>query len=59
MGKSINFDLRFIISLWMLNEAGNQLFEAAQMKFLRPLLRFTKLDHERNSNIRKDRMLKI
>jgi hypothetical protein len=29
-----------------------QILEAAQMRFLRPLLGFTRLDHQRNSDIR-------
>jgi hypothetical protein len=35
---------------WVIRDA--QKLEAAQMRFLRPLLGFTRLDHQRNSDIR-------
>jgi hypothetical protein len=39
--------------VWVINKRDAQKLEAAQMSFLRPLLGFTKLDHQRNSNIHK------
>jgi hypothetical protein len=38
--------------MWVLNTRDNQRLEAAQIKLLRPLLGFTKLDHQRNTDIR-------
>ena len=37
---------------WVLKKRGEQRLEAAQMKFLRHLLRITKLDKEKNQCIR-------
>jgi hypothetical protein len=37
---------------WVINKRDAQKLEAAQMRFLRPLLGFTRLDHQRNSDIR-------
>jgi hypothetical protein len=37
---------------WVINKRDAQKLEAAQMKFLRPLLGFTRLDHQRNLDIR-------
>jgi hypothetical protein len=39
--------------VWVLREREEQRLEAAQMKFLRHLLRITKLDKEKNKSIRK------
>jgi hypothetical protein len=44
--------------MWVLNKRGNQCLEAAQMKFLRPLLGFIILDHQRTSDISKNYKLK-
>jgi hypothetical protein len=38
--------------IWILNPKETHKLEVAQMHFLRPLLGFTRLDHQRNSNIR-------
>jgi hypothetical protein len=38
--------------MFVLNGRHQRRLEAAQMKFLRPLLGFTKLDHQRNAEIR-------
>jgi hypothetical protein len=37
---------------WVINKRDAQKLEAAQMRFLRPLLGCTRLDHQRNSDIR-------
>jgi len=37
---------------WVLKKGEEQRLEAAQMKFLRHLLRITKLDKEKNQSIR-------
>jgi hypothetical protein len=37
---------------WVLNKRDKQRLEAAQMRFLRPLLGYTKLDRQRNVDIR-------
>jgi hypothetical protein len=37
---------------WVINKRDAQKLEAVQMRFLRPLLSFTRLDHQRNSDIR-------
>jgi hypothetical protein len=37
---------------WVINKRDAQKLQAAQMRFLRPLLGFTRLDHQRNSDIR-------
>jgi hypothetical protein len=37
---------------WLLNEREKQRLEAAQMRFLRPSLGYTKLDRQRNVEIR-------
>jgi hypothetical protein len=37
---------------WVLNKRDKQRLEAAQMRFLRPLLGYTKLDWQRNVDIR-------
>jgi hypothetical protein len=39
---------------WMLNKRDKQRLEAAQMRFLRPLLGYTKLDRQRNVEKGKD-----
>jgi hypothetical protein len=41
------------IDFWVLKKRDEQRLEAAQMKFLRPLLGITKLDKEKNQSIRK------
>jgi hypothetical protein len=33
---------------WVVNKRDAQKLEAAQMRFLRPLLGFTRLDHQKN-----------
>jgi hypothetical protein len=38
---------------WVINKRDAQKLEAVQIRFLRPLLGFTRLDHKRNSDIRK------
>jgi predicted GTPase len=43
--------LKFGSEVWVLKKRDEHL-EAAQMKFLRPLLGFTKLDKEKNQSIR-------
>ena len=45
--------LKFGSEAWVLKEREEQGLEAAQMKFLRPLLGITKLDKEKNQRIRK------
>jgi len=40
--------LKFGSEAWVLKEREEQRLEAAQMKFLRHLLRITKLDKEKN-----------
>jgi hypothetical protein len=37
---------------WMLKQRDEQRLEASQLKFLRPLLRITKLDKKRNQSVR-------
>jgi hypothetical protein len=37
---------------WTLNQRDRTRLEAAQMKFLRPMLGLTRLDHQRNEEIR-------
>jgi hypothetical protein len=37
---------------WIINKRDAQKLEAAQMRFLRPLLGLTRLDRQRNSDIR-------
>jgi hypothetical protein len=44
--------LRFSSEAWVLKERDEQRLEAAQMKFLRPLIGITKLDRERNQSVR-------
>ena len=44
--------LKFGSEAWVLKEREEQSLEAAQMKFLRHLLRITKLDKEKNRCIR-------
>jgi hypothetical protein len=44
--------LKFGSEAWVLKKRDKQRLEAAQMKFLRHLLRITKLDRERNQTIR-------
>jgi hypothetical protein len=43
----------------VLNTRSNQSVEAAQMKVLRPLLGFTKLDHQMNTGIKEKLHVKI
>ena len=38
--------------VWILNGGAMKKLGVAQMRFLRPLLGFTRLDHQRNSDIR-------
>jgi hypothetical protein len=38
--------------MWILNRRDTGKLEAAQMRFLRPLIGFTRLDHQRNADIR-------
>jgi hypothetical protein len=45
--------LKFGRKIWVLKTRDEQRLEAAQMKFLRPLLGITKLDKEKNQGIRK------
>ena len=44
--------LKFGSEAWVLRKRGEQLLEAAQMKFLRHLLGITKPDKEKNQSIR-------
>jgi hypothetical protein len=44
--------LKFGSEAWVLKKREEQRLEAAQMKFLRHLLRITKLDKEKNQTIR-------
>ena len=44
--------LKFGSEAWVLKKRQEQRLEVAQMKFLRHLLRITKLDKEKNQNIR-------
>ena len=44
--------LKFGSEAWVLKKREEQRLEAAQMKFLRHLLRITKLDKEKNQCIR-------
>ena len=44
--------LKFGTEAWVLKKREEQRLEAAQMKFLRPLLGITKLDKEKNQDIR-------
>ena len=44
--------LKFRSEVWVLKKREEQRSEAAQMKFLRYLLRTTKLDKEKNQRIR-------
>jgi hypothetical protein len=41
-----------MLGSWTINKRDAQKLEAAQMRFLRPLLGFTRLDHQRNLEIR-------
>jgi hypothetical protein len=43
--------------MWLLNKRDNQRIEVAQMKFLKPLLGFIKLDHQRNTDISEKQQL--
>jgi hypothetical protein len=45
--------LKFGSEVWVLRKRDEQRLEAAQMKFLRPLLGITKLDKEKTPSIRK------
>jgi hypothetical protein len=45
--------LKFGSKVWVLKKRDEQCLEAAEMKFLRPLLGITKLDKEKNQSIRK------
>jgi hypothetical protein len=38
--------------IWILNRRDTGKLDAVQMRFLRPLLGFTRLDHQRNADIR-------
>jgi hypothetical protein len=44
--------LKYENETWVLNKIEKQCLVAAQMRFLRPLLGYTKLYHQRNVNIR-------
>jgi hypothetical protein len=44
--------LKLISEAWVLKKRDEQRLEAAQMKFLRHLLRITKLHRERNESMR-------
>ena len=44
--------LKFGSEAWVLKKREEQRLEAAQMKFLRPLLGITKLDKEKNQCIK-------
>jgi hypothetical protein len=44
---------RYRREMWVLNNGDKQRLEAVQMNFLRPLLGFTKLEYQRNAEIRK------
>jgi hypothetical protein len=44
--------LKYGSETWVLNKKDKQRLEAAQMRFLRPLLGYTKLDWQRNVDIR-------
>jgi hypothetical protein len=44
--------LKYGSETWMLNKRDKQRLEAAQMRFLRPLLGYTKLDRQRNVDVR-------
>jgi hypothetical protein len=44
--------LKYGSETWMLNKRDKQRLEATQMRFLRPLLGYTKLDRQRNLDIR-------
>ena len=43
--------LKFGSEAWVLKKREEQRLEAAQMKFLRPLLGITKLDKEKKTNV--------
>jgi hypothetical protein len=43
--------------IWILNRRDTGKLEAAQISFLRPLSGFTRLDHQRNANIREKRQV--
>jgi hypothetical protein len=45
--------LKFGSEVWVLKKRDEQRLEAAQIKFLRPLLGITKLDKEKNQSIKK------
>jgi len=45
--------LKFGSEVWVLKKRDEQSLEAAQMKFLRHLLRISKLDQEKDQSIRK------
>jgi hypothetical protein len=40
------------LKIWVLNKKGNQHFEAPQTKFLRLLLEFAKVGHQRHTDVR-------
>jgi hypothetical protein len=44
--------LKYGSETWMLNKRGKQRLEATTMRFVRPLLGYTKLDRQRNVEIR-------
>jgi hypothetical protein len=44
--------LKYGSETWVLNKRDKQRFEAAQIRLLRPLLGYTKLDRQRNVDIR-------
>ena len=46
--------LKYRSEIWVLNRRDEQRLEASQMKFLRQLLRITKLHRERNETIREN-----
>jgi hypothetical protein len=45
--------LKYGSETWVMNKRDTQRLEAAQMRFLRPLLGYTRLDRQRNEGIRK------
>jgi hypothetical protein len=50
--KTAKTALRYESETWVLNKRDKQRLEAAQMRFLRPLLGYTKSDRQRNVDIR-------
>jgi hypothetical protein len=44
--------LRYRREMCVLNNRDNQCLEMAQMKLVRPLLEFTKINHQRNKDVR-------